>query len=426
MIERRSVEEHVVHVRHGGSVPVPEGLIERCGTVEHTAHGCNGGSIPVLDGLVKRGCTSEHDGHSGDGGSIPVADGLVECSGVVEHGVHVGDLAHVPWLDELVEGGGAIEHGPHAGDVADVPTAEVLVEGSGVLEHPAHVGDGGNVPVTDRPVEGIGVLEHGVHPSNRTNVPVGNILVERSGPVEHFAHVRHGVHVPSTDVFVEGSSVLEGIRHVSHGGDVPVAYVPVGGDGGRLIGKPQVDCGGEVGVGQDGARRGRRRPAFLVEEVDGADVGKAVSRGILGADGKGIAGHRNGNTEEGVGAGIGSGHLTESGYGAIVLEAVEVGGACVRLAVDVVPNGARGEQVAADGNGVAVGVVAGGIESVHPVQVRDCIVGLDAAQLDDAGVLDREIVYHVGELGPDEEEVAVEGDCLAEPLRVGTRRRLLA
>ena len=65
-----------------------------------------------------------------------------------------------------------------------------------------------------------------------------------------------------------------------------------------------------------------------------------------GADGKGVAGHRDGNTEEGVGAGIGSGHLTESGYGAIVLEAVEVGGACVRLAVDVVPNGARGEQVA--------------------------------------------------------------------------------
>ena len=75
---------------------------------------------------------------------------------------------------------------------------------------------------------------------------------------------------------------------------------------------------------------------------------------------------------------------------------------------------------------MAIGVAVGYVEGIHPMEVSDGIVGLNAAQLDDAGVLAREVVYYVGELGPDEEKVAVEGDCLAEVLGVGTRRRLLA
>ena len=157
------------------------------------------------------------------------------------------------------------------------------------MEHVCHVRVGGNVPVADILIERVSVFEHPDHIGDGGRVPVADVLIERRGAVEHGVHAGDVADVPPAYVFVEGGLVLECFCHIGDGGDVPGAYVPVGRNGGRLVVEPQVHGGGEIAIGEDGSRRRRRHPAFLVEEVDGADVGKAALGGVLGADGEDVA-----------------------------------------------------------------------------------------------------------------------------------------
>ena len=88
-----------------------------------------------------------------------------------------------------------------------------------------------------------------MHVGDCGNVPVADVLIERRGSEKYSLHCRNRGDVPPADVLIEGGAVLESLRHVRHRRSIPIADVTVGGVGIRLVGKPQVDCGLEVGVG---------------------------------------------------------------------------------------------------------------------------------------------------------------------------------
>ena len=88
-------------------------------------------------------------------------------------------------------------------------------------------------------------------------------MIEGSCSVEHPAYVGDIADVPTAYLFIERITVLEGFRHIGYLADVPFLDMPEGGGGGRLVGKPEVDGLGEIGVGEWEGRTFVERVYFM-------------------------------------------------------------------------------------------------------------------------------------------------------------------
>ena len=78
----------------------------------------------------------------------------------------------------------------------------------------------------------------------------GDTFDKISSVPEHLCHICNIAYIPSGNIFIESGSIIKGIVHIRDRRNIPVADMPVGGIRFRLVIKPEVDCGLEVGVVQ--------------------------------------------------------------------------------------------------------------------------------------------------------------------------------